>query len=179
MLYEVITYSNESQIETIEKINKLENELQMLKRVTNSDAQPEFISKQIDEKYILLQKYIENNDYERVNSVQQDLLVLMNIYNEITSVEKKSVFDSRINSITEQINNLKVSQPISTIVAEDSGYFVSYVDGFEDKLNFNNINNLTVTDIDNIIANNIQNDFSAVGKIIDGYTWEMIGVIIV
>jgi len=176
-------YSNEAQIENINKINSLNNELKLLQRVVNpgttSVAQPEFISKQIDEKYLLIEDYIEHNQFDKVNLEKQNIVMLMDILNLVTNLEDKQVLNARIDSLNNEINSLSLSVPqnVSTIVTEEAGYFVSYVDGYEDKLNFDTIKNLSSDEINNITSQKIVNDTSAIGKIIDGYKWKIVGII--
>ena len=142
-------------------------------------AQPEFIAKQIDEKYLTIQKYIQQNDYEKINKTKQEMLVLMNIYNLCTYSEDKDVFTKRISDINTRITELnkQISPALSTISAENSGYFVSFTDGFEDKLNFDSISTITPEEISNIISTNYTKKTDCVGKIIDDYKWKIVGVV--
>lgn len=176
-------FSDEAQIETLKKIKATTDELTLLKRVVNpgtlSAAQPEFISKQIDEKYLQVSNYIEHNNLQKANDTKSELLVLMNIYNVVTNSEDKAVISDRVNQLTSQLNSLNANypKPLSTISTEKAGYFVSYVDGYENKLNFNSIKTLTADDINKIISEQITKDTSSVGKIFDSYSWKLVGII--
>lgn len=176
-------YSSEQQIEAINKIADLNNEIKQLQRVINpgttSVAQPEFISKQIDENYLEIENYIEHKNFDKVSSTKQDTLVLMNILNLVTNVEDKSKFEQRIADINAEITRLSanVSKPISYVTTAKPGYFVSYVDGYEDKLNFKTISKLTPDEINQITSATISSQNNAVGKIIDSYKWKMVGII--
>ena len=67
---------------------------------------------------------------------------------------------------------------MSTIKTDAPGYFVSYCDGYEDKLNFANINEITEQQINSIVMNPDINESSQnIGKVIDGYTWKAAGII--
>lgn len=174
-------YSSEEQIIAMHKIDELKEELKQLKRVQNRGvtdvAQPEFLSEQIDEKYKLIENYIEHNDFEKLVSTRSEMLVLMNIYNIITEAETN--YEVRIAEVNAEIAQLGsiVSAPISTISVNNPGYFVSYVDGYENQLSFNTINDLTADDIKKITSKKIENSTKEIGKIIDGYNWKMIGII--
>lgn len=176
-------YAREDDIEIMKKIENLEFELEQLERATNpgvvATAQPEFISKQIDERFLTLEGYIAENDFSKIELTRQELLVLMNIYSLITNAENKTVFSDRISEINSEIKMLRatVSSPVSKIITESPGYFVSYVDGFENSINLDNINSIGYDEINNITSAKIKQDTSKVGKIIDGYNWQMIGVI--
>jgi len=176
-------YHSEADIEAIKKIAELEAELKLLERAINpgviETAQPDFIAKQIDEKYILLENYVVQNDFEKISSTKQDLLMLMSIYNLVTTAENKSGFSDRISQLENEIASLQysVSSPLSTITTEVPGYFVSYTDGYESSLNFSTIDNLSYEQIKSIISKPVSAQSTSVGKIIDGYSWKMIGII--
>lgn len=176
-------YSSENDIASMKRIDELKKELELLERVINpgviATAQPEFIAKQIDEKYLLLENHIENNDFERITSTKQDILMLMNIYNLVTKTEDKSAYNLRINELKSEISTLSstVSPPYSEIRTEIPGYFVSHIDGYENILNMDNINDMTYDQLIEIIKSPPKSESSCVGKMIDGYKWKMIGVI--
>ncbi len=176
-------YSDASQVASLNEIEKLKEELSIILRSTNtgtvSAAQPEFISKQIDEKYLLLQNYIENNDIDKIASTKKEILVLMNIYSVATNAENGSSFIKRQQKINARITELnsKLGQPISTITTGNSGYFVNYTDGYESKLNFETIKSITPEEIKKILSSSIQKNSDSVGKIIDDYKWKIVGVV--
>jgi len=176
-------YSNESEISSIKKIDELKSQIELIKRVINqgttSVAQPEFITKQIDEKYIQLENFIEHNDFEKINITKNEILILMSILNRATNVEDIVVFNDKINQLQSEIDNLtlNISPPSSTILSDETGYFVSYVDGFEDKLTLDYINSISVDEINGITSKPLEKNTLAVGKIIDGYTWKLVGIV--
>ncbi len=176
-------YSDSSQVESLNEIERLKEELSLISRSINtgtvSAAQPEFISKQIDEKYLLLQNYIENNDIDKIASTKKEILVLMNIYSVATNAENGSSFIKHQQDINSRITELnrKLGQPISTITTKNSGYFVNYTDGFESKLNFETIKSITPEEIKKILSSSIQKNSDSVGKIIDDYKWKIVGVV--
>lgn len=176
-------YSDSSQVAALNEIEKLKEEFSLISRSINtgtvSAAQPEFISKQIDEKYLLLQNYIENNDIDKIASTKKEILVLMNIYSVATNAQNGSSFIKRQQEINSRISvlNSKLGQPISTISTNNSGYFVNYTDGYESKLNFETIKSITPEEIKKILSSNIQKSSDSVGKIIDDYKWKIVGIV--
>lgn len=176
-------YSDAQQIAALSEIKDLKEELELISRSTNpgttSAAQPEFISKQIDEKYLLLQSYIEKNDIDKIESTKKEILVLMNIYNICTDAENNSVFSARNQEINLRITELtsKLGQPLASITTSESGYFVNYTDSYEDKLNFETIKTITPEEIEQIASSNILKNTNSVGKIIDDYKWKIVGVV--
>jgi hypothetical protein len=71
------------------------------------------------------------------------------------------------------------SPPSASVTADDSGYFISYTDGFEDFLTPDTISSLSASYIENIVkTGNAGITYEkAVGKLVKGYRWQMIGII--
>ena len=104
----------------------------------------------------------------------------MDIYQIV--INSETDFDSAINSLNDEITALEKKQrePTDLITADRTGYFISYTDGFENKLSPETIDNLTVGDIKDIISSSkIGNSNSTVGKIVDGYEWKIILIFII
>ena len=173
--------TDEEQIDIINNIANLEQQSALIDRATNPGtidaAQPEFISKQIDEKYNLLLKYSTLDDNEKISAIKLELLTLMNIYNLSTQTEDKSTFVQKKNDINTKIAELKsqLKQPLDLIKTTEPGYFVSFADGYEEILNFDTIKSITPEEIIKITNSNISKNPSAVGKIYDGCTWKIVG----
>ena len=173
--------TDEEQIDIINNIANLEQQSALIDRATNPGtidaAQPEFISKQIDEKYNLLLKYSTLDDIEKISATKLELLTLMNIYNLSTQTEDKSTFIQKKNDINTKIAELKsqLKQPLDLIKTKEPGYFVSFADGYEEILNFDTIKSITPEEITKITNSNISKKPSVVGKIYDGCTWKIIG----
>lgn len=175
--------SDSGQIEIRKKITELESQLALLERATNPGtteaAQPEFISKQIDEKYILLLKYTETGDISKAEATKSEIQVLMNIYNIATQTESKEIFAQKKSSINTEIAQLKsqLTAPIEEIKTQEPGYFVSFADGYESRLNFDTINTLTASDIKAITSSDIKKDATVVGKTFNDYKWKITGIV--
>lgn len=171
------------QIEIRKKINELEAQLVLLDRATNPGtteaAQPEFISKQINEKYLQLLKYSESGDIKKTESVKSEMQILMNIYNIATQTESKDIFAQKKNSINSQIAELKsqMTPPVQEITTQEPGYFVSYADGYEDRLKTDTVESLTADDIKAITNSEIKKDSSVVGKTFHDYWWKITGIV--
>lgn len=176
-------YNNENEILTNQKIEKLTNELDLLNKAQNKGttqvAQPEFLSNLIEQKYQEITSSIEKNDLENLSTQRSELLTLMNIMQIV--IKKESNYDERISYLTDQISSLNAQKiaPLQSITVENPGYFVSYTDGYEDKLFCDNIDSITVDQIKSIVNQNNATSgvASSIGKIIDGYEWKMIGII--
>ena len=176
-------YNSEADIATKDKITALTEELNLLKKAesqgTSSVAQPEFLSKLIEEKYQGISSSIQNNDLSNLDNQRNELLNLMNIMQIV--IKKEQNYSDRIAYLESEISTLTAqkTEPVKTISVENPGYFVSYVDGYEDKISTSNVGDLTVQQIKNIISNpdlQVKNT-NSIGKVIEGYQWKMIGII--
>ena len=67
------------------------------------------------------------------------------------------------------------------ITSDDSGYFVSYTDGYEKKLNLDDTSDITADVIKDVIANEKSmragRSKNEIGKLIKGYNWKIAGII--
>lgn len=176
-------YNSESEITTRQQLDEIENEISDLNKIINPGteiiAQPEFLSTQIDQKYQELQFYIEEHNYDKIESLKSEISVLMNILNLVTGAEDKSVFENRIAYLQKTKTDLefKLLNPTSVVESDNPGYFVSYTDGYENILNLDNINGLTASEIQNITDSNIVKSTENIGKVIDSYNSKIIAIV--
>lgn len=174
-------YRSESDTECEKRIEELEAELASLKKITGpgtiAAAKPEGVSELIKQRYRDSVYYATKGDYSKLSDERQKLSEYMNIMSLVT--EKESDFDSTISALETEIERLKASlnPPVSEIVTDYAGYFVSNVDGYEDILTLDSYSDLTAEDIKKIISNSNNTSSSGVGKIIDGYSWRLVGII--
>lgn len=176
-------YSNINDITANQKIEEIDSELEQLKRIQNKgtaeSVQPEYISKLIKEKYQSVAQCIEDNDIKKLKSENQELLTLLNIMQIITG--KENDYQERTTFLNNELEsyNAQKDSPISSIYTEESGYFVSRIDGYEGKIDIDNVDNISESQIDDIIMNSGAqfNQGNSVGKIISGYEAKIAGVI--
>lgn len=175
-------YENENDIFINQQIQKLKEEVELLKSAQNPGTtdvvRPEFIASLIDEHYQKIAVLIAENDLEALYDERKEFQTLMDIYQIV--INNETNFDETINEINLKIAELEKKQrePSSVITSESTGYFISYTDGFEDKLSPENINGLTVDEIKEIISSSPQeSESNSIGKMVDGYEWKMVGIV--
>jgi hypothetical protein len=175
-------YSSESDIENLSRIKGLEEERDILTAAQNpgttAAAQPEFISKLIDDSYISVLRLSAAEDYENLSKERKNLQTLTGIYQII--VRNEVSYDTQIKNLNIEINRLKAqsAQPIETIVSGESGYFASYIDGYETTLTPDVADTLTRAYVEKIInEQNSTRKSTSPGKIIGDYRWKMVGII--
>ena len=174
-------YADEGQIDIKQQINDLNSELAVLKKIQNpgtlESAQPANIASLINEEYKLVVNDRERGMISGMSEQKNNLLVLMSTYQLVTNAG--SDFQKRINEINSEISKLKASEtvPLDTIIADHSAYFVSYADGYEDKLKMDSLSRITPELIDEVQDSGPVEDSKVIGKLINGYEWYITGVI--
>lgn len=178
-------YKSANDIYIDRQIESLKAEVEILKKEqspgTTVVAQPEFISGLIDEKYRTITTLAARNDLSSLKAESDNLQMLMGIYQIV--IGEESDYNSRIEQLEKQIKILeaKKNDPIDIITVPNSGYFISYVDGYEDLLSTDKLSSITAEDIKKVIENDGYNasrvSKRAVGKIVDDYEWNLVGIV--
>jgi putative membrane fusion protein len=160
------------------KTQKLEEEIAQLERAQNPGTtdyvQPESISEKIDDYYKQLITYSNEGDFDDFDSVKSDMTLVMNIYNIISGISTD--YNSKIaelESVSAQLKS-QSSEVKDTIAATETGYFVSYCDGYETVLNKENVYSLSESEIEGIVdgTSDVKNTppSNAIGKMFDDYS---------
>lgn len=175
-------YDSEEAVKINEEIVELENQIELLKKAQNPGttevAQPEFISKQLDLSYNKLSVFIDEGNYDSIKKERDNFQVLSNILQIV--IGKEENYDNLISLYQTRLDNLKSRQkkPSLLVKSKESGYFVSYADGYEEQLSKKNIDKLTADQIKGIASDkNADTRKKGIGKIIYGYDWNMIGIV--
>lgn len=167
------------------KLEQIEEQIEMLRRAQNPGTtdyvQPESISRNIDEHYKQLIDYANDGDFENYASVKNDMTLMMNIYNIISGISTD--YNSRIAELQQRQLALKAEADNvkDTVVASQTGYFVSYCDGYENVLDKDSALTLSQSEIEDIVSGEADAEnpvpSNAVGKIFEDYTCYITGVI--
>ena len=173
-------YPNEEQITVNRNIEKLTKELDILKKIQNpgtqESVQPAALSDSIKENYRNLILSRDLGDHSNVEEVAETMLVQLSTYQIITNEVEN--FNQEISDLESELAELK-KQPrkvIASIVSPKSAYFVSYCDGYEGELSSKTLDKLTIARISEINDNRSANEY-VVGKLVDGYSWYLAGVV--
>ena len=140
-------YASETQIELKQRIAALTHELELLQRISNpgttQTAQPSSISELFNQTYKDYLYQREQGDISDLQSIREEMVVLLSTYQLVTG--KDDSYAEKMQSIQAEIDTLEQSreQPLDTIMAEEAAYFVSYADGYEDKLTLEDLGSLT------------------------------------
>jgi hypothetical protein len=178
-------YKSANDIYINQQIEKLQEEVELLEKEqspgTTAAAQPEFMSSLIEEKYQTITTLIAKNDLSSLAEERKNFQSLLGIYQIV--IGEETDYSDRIESLNKQIEELqkKQSEPRDVITVPDSGYFISYADGYELTLTPDTVSSITADEIKEIIANDGYRASgipkNAVGKIVSGYEWKLVGLI--
>ena len=176
-------YPGGEQIDLRRQIAEKETELSMLRRIenpgTSENAQPAKLSQLISEQYKSLIRLREQGGIAAMAQGTQNLTVLMGTYERIT--DPSIDYHDRIAELEKEIGDLnaRLDSPEQIIRADQSAYFVSYVDGWEDKLRAESVRQLTAADLadvtDEPLPEEQTGNGSPIGKLVESYEWYIVG----
>ncbi|MCH5325275.1 MAG: hypothetical protein J1E39_08670 [Eubacterium sp.] len=143
------------------------------------NSQIEAFNKLITEKHSELVKALYENDYAAARKTKYELL---NLQSKRDMAKGKSEdYSAVINTLEQQVSDLElsISSDYESIYSEESGYFVSTADGYEDELSFDTIDALTEQRITEIVNDRTEhkNSGDVIGKMIEDYSWMLAAVI--
>lgn len=177
-------YSSPEQIDLRRRIAEKEDEIAMLEKIenpgTSENAQPANLASLIDEQYKAMIRLRERQDYSAMSSAKQDMTVLMSTYEKVT--DSGIDFNDRIVALEDEVArlNAQLSAPEETITTQESAYFVSFVDGYEDILSPENLSGMTPDLISTVSDDGTVSEESVggqiIGKLIKNYAWYIVGV---
>ncbi len=174
-------YSNQDQIYYRNRLSRLKKVLSDLKRAqspgTTNYVQAETLRSKIEDYYTNLSNMIQQKKYSSVSSYSDDLLYTMNIYNIVTGSSEN--FKPAINLIKAEINELKtkIENPLSSIKANEAGYFVKSVDGYESSVSYDDLENMSTDELQKLFDIKPEITENAVGKLLKSYEWKFLGII--
>lgn len=161
----------------IEKINSLISDLKRAQNPGTTDyIQPETLKTKIDNEYRQILTCSQKKDYSSLNNIKDDLSVVINIYNLVTG--SSGNYNEKIKALAKESEKLKQSsKAVDTVKADSTGYFVSYADGYEDKLTCKNASKLKDSDINEIINTKLDPVDNVLGKMFNDYSCKIVGVL--
>ena len=178
-------FDSEEAVSAARRLEQVEEEIAQLKRAQNPGTtdyvQPESISGKIDDYYKQLLSYKNEGEFENFSGVKSDMSLVMNIYNIISGIS--SDYDSKIAELQQEEIQLKsqTDKAKDTVTAPQTGYFVSYCDGFVDRLNKQNAEKMDQSEIMEMVipaaAPQDNTNSNYVGKMFTDYSCYIVGVI--
>ncbi len=173
------TYSSASDITLTADIKNLQKRIDTLTDAQSlagtDNSQIEAFDKLITEKHSQLIQAINSGDYSAVADIKYELLNLQSKRDMVKG--KVTDYSSVISSLNSKIKTLESrisAEPVS-VLAEETGYFVSSIDGYESKITCDNIGSITPAEIAETVKNpktaSVSGDI--IGKMIEDYKWKL------
>lgn len=182
-------YPDESAIESQQKIDALQEKLDVLERISNpgtlEQAQPADLSRQITQYYKEAVGYKDQMNLTSAKEAEQQFLEAYSTYQIVISKGSIS-FADQISSLNSEIADLKAGQsaPVGTVTSDASAYFVSHVDGYETTFSAQHLDEVTPEQLSQAIASSTKpnqtedlGQSNVIGKSIAEYGWYMMGMI--
>ena len=173
-------YNDDSQISRDREKAKLEKELAILMKIQNpgtrESAQPAELSASIEGNYRELMFSRDKMDLDAISEIKDELLIQMSTYQIITDEVKD--FSQQILDLNQELDKLRKAESTvtETITSPTPAYFVSYCDGYEDKLSASSLDSLTAEQLREVTDTRSE-DPKIVGKLVNGYNWYLAGVV--
>lgn len=110
-----------------------------------------------------------HGSFQNISEPLKNYLLSINRQQMITG--EQTDFSEQINSLNNQLSALSGTLPsaVGKITAEESGYFISAVDGYEEILSSENLDNITPEFLKDIKKGKKNNQ--SIGKIVSDYEW--------
>lgn len=178
-------FSTPEEASASSKLTKTQAEIDMLRKAQNPGTtdyvQPESVSRKIDEHYKHLIALSNEERYADLEEQKNDMTLVMNLFNIISGLSQN--YNVKISEL--ELEAAKLKQQASSAkdekLAPQTGYFVSYCDGYEELLNKRKAAYLTRSDIEEIIsgAENKRREVprTSIGKMFTDYSAYIVGVI--
>ncbi|MEG1887797.1 MAG: HlyD family efflux transporter periplasmic adaptor subunit, partial [Oscillospiraceae bacterium] len=167
-------YSDENAANAEKNIEEIEKKITSLSEVqTYNDlkaADLDLINSRISTNFMSMLSKTQNGNYFDFKSECDSLLTVMNKKQIVTG--QVSDFSPLLNQLESEKKalNASINQPGGTIKSELSGYFISEVDGYENKILSKNLGELTYEQLKAITPDQTHQP-GVIGKIVSGYEW--------
>ena len=167
-------FSTENDVENWQEYNRINNELTLLKQMTNAESNL-FVDLDTVDAQIRNNKKKKKNSVQsgRLSSARDSKLDLQQLFNErVVITGGSSNFAERIDELETELKSIDVSKSIGNVKSKNSGIFISELDGFEKSLDFEKAEKLTASEVENMLKKDPPGD--AVGKIVTTLNWYLL-----
>ena len=168
-------YQSANDVMTQKEIDVIDEELSALKQLNSSAAalttNLNTVNKQIQQQIRTLLLDINDEQYQKVQKDRSEVLYLLNQHSITTG--KTQNFNNKISELQNKRDSLKNSfqKRIGTISSPNPGYFVSKVDGFENRFRYEDVLSLLPENLTSAPQQPSEIDPHSVGKVISGPGW--------
>ncbi len=167
-------YNNETDAVNYQRICEIEDEIEELENLNNISNSVNIgldsINNQLDMKMTAFIECINERDFNSISAVQNDLISAINRKQIITG--DQSNFDENIAKLENEKAELEKNSGVSVgeITSQNSGYYSSVIDGYENSFSIDNLSEISYTDLTEVEAEEVD-ESKYIGKIIKGVNW--------
>ncbi|MGN1320241.1 MAG: HlyD family efflux transporter periplasmic adaptor subunit, partial [Acutalibacteraceae bacterium] len=166
-------YSDAEASVTINRIEQLKSQIADIEEMQSYNdveaADISLVNTKVTNSLNSLVRECATRKYSSIDEYSLELLTNMSRRQMITG--EQTDFSARLAELNTELDTLSASLPqaVGYITTDTSGYFVSSIDGYENLLSCDDIDNITPEFLDSLKAEEINEN--AVGKIVSGYVW--------
>ena len=166
-------YSNAEASVTVNRIEQLKSRIADIEEMQSYNdveaADISLVNTKVTNSLNSLVRECATRKYSSIDEYSLELLTNMSRRQMITG--EQTDFSARLAELNTELDTLSASLPqaVGYITTDTSGYFVSSIDGYENLLSCDDIDNITPEFLDSLKTEEINEN--AVGKIVSGYVW--------
>ena len=170
-------FSTEEDASAQRTIEQLDEEIANLQALSQPAdyfvANPSMLADQIYSAMEDVALGVNQNSFSQLTTWKESLLSALTRRQLITGEESAENLSQRISQLESQRSSLEsqAGDSIGTISAPQAGYFISSVDGLESAVDVEDVENLTVAQVEELLSQDATRDSSAVGKICQDFNW--------
>ncbi|HPR39587.1 MAG TPA: HlyD family efflux transporter periplasmic adaptor subunit [Oscillospiraceae bacterium] len=171
------THSSADTVNRMERAAVLEKEIDRLEEADSAGSQvygvSDLLNQQLGTALISYSAAASQQLLDGFSGCRDDLLTLINKKQILTG--EVADFSDRIELLKSEYDelNTKIQADVGeSVLSPMTGYFISTVDGYEEKVNRESLLEMSVSGIEDLIAGSATYVGSAVGKIADSYEWD-------
>ncbi len=172
-------YENSKDVELANEINTLQEYLSSIEEIDKQNSiyitDLDIVSSQTSNYIKNLLVNVDDNDFVTAQKTLDSLRYYMAKGQLATGREDN--YQKVIADLKKQLNQLKSKYVSSekSVKSAYSGYFVNFVDGYENSLSYENIEDISVSEVENVKASEVADN--QVGKVISENEWYIVTVV--
>lgn len=167
-------YSDEADAVNYQRLCEVNEELEELNQLNSvmgsSNVGLDSVNNRLDQKLQSFIACVNKREFSEISSAEKDLLSA--IYRKQTMTGDQKDFNDKIAVLEAEKESIENSFNDSTgeIKTENSGYFVSTIDGYENSFSVDDMSQIKYSDITDVKAQEVDEE-KYVGKVIKGVNW--------
>lgn len=167
-------YTSEADSLAVNRIEELKDKISNIETIQSYNdlaaVDIDLLNNKINDKLAEIIFMCGNGNLKEARNQSDTLLTMMNRKEMV--IGNSADFTEQLTTLKGELSSLEasLSEPVSKITAERSGFFVSQVDGYENILETENLEEYTPEFMDKVTAENVNSD-EKIGKIVSDYTW--------